>query len=189
MIEESIAVTQGLLEEAHLRIIREIGEIFISALKQGKKILIAGNGGSAADAQHFAAELSGRFLIEREGLPALALTTNTSVLSAIGNDFSYDQVFSRQLRALSQRGDVFVGITTSGNSKNILEALKVGKERGIVMVGLLGRDGGMAASLCDASLIVPSQSTQYIQNAHITVIHLWCALIDAAVSEGVIVPK
>lgn len=187
-IEESIAVTRRLLEDEYLRSIEKIGAMFVSSLKQGKKILIAGNGGSAADAQHFSAELVGRFSIEREGLPAIALTTNTSVLSAIGNDFSYDQIFSRQLRALGQTGDVFVGITTSGNSKNILDAFRIANERGITTVGLLGRDGGIAASLCDMSLIVPSQNTQYIQEAHSTVIHAWCTLIDAAVVAGVIHP-
>lgn len=188
IIEESIAVKKELLSESFLNEINNIGQVLIQALQNGKKILAAGNGGSAADAQHFVAELAGRFMIERDGLPAIALNTNTSVLTAIGNDFTYDQIFAKQIIALGQPGDVFVGITTSGNSKNILEAFKAAKSKGLVSVGLLGKDGGVAKLLCDFSLIVPSLKTQHIQEAHIVLIHTWCALVDAAVAAGIIHP-
>lgn len=156
------------------------GSRMITTLKMGKKILIAGNGGSAADAQHFAAELAGKFIYQRKGLPVIALTTNSSIVTAIGNDFGYEYVFSRQVEGLGRSGDIFVGISTSGNSKNIAEAMKLAKEMGLITVGLLGNDGGSIKELCDLKLIVPSRSTQHIQEAHIMLIHELCALIDEA---------
>ena len=152
----------------------------ITALKMGRKILIAGNGGSAADAQHFAAELAGKFIHKRKGLPAIALTTNSSIITAIGNDFGYEYVFSRQVEGLGQPGDIFVGISTSGNSANLIHALDIAKKNRLITVGLLGRGGGSMKNLCDHKLIVPSQSTQHIQEAHILIIHEVCALIDNA---------
>ncbi len=158
----------------------KIGSRMITALKLGGKILIAGNGGSAADAQHFAAELAGKFVHERKGLPAVALTANSSIITAIGNDFGYEYVFSRQVEGLGQPGDVFIGISTSGNSPNIINALNTAREMGLTTVGLLGKDGGQVKDFCDLKLIVPSHNTQHIQEAHIMLIHELCSLIDNA---------
>ncbi|MDO8505599.1 MAG: D-sedoheptulose 7-phosphate isomerase [bacterium] len=180
LIYQSIEVQQHLLEDEYIHATERIGEALISSLRKGHTILIAGNGGSAADAQHFAAELAGRFLVERRGLPVIALTTNSSILTAIGNDFSYDQVFARQIEAYGRPGDIFIGITTSGNSKNILKALTVAKKNRLICVGLLGNEGGLAKPLCDFALVVPSANTQYIQEAHIVVIHALSYLIDQA---------
>lgn len=160
--------------------LEKIGVRMITALKMGKKILIAGNGGSAADAQHFAAELGGKFVHERKGLPAIALTTNSSITTAISNDFGYEYVFSRQVEGLGNQGDIFVGISTSGNSLNLIHALNIAKDNGLITIGLLGKDGGQMEDLCDLKLVIPSQSTQYTQEAHIMIIHELCALIDNA---------
>lgn len=160
--------------------IEKTGSRMITALKLGKKILIAGNGGSAADAQHFAAELAGKFIHERKGLPAITLTTNSSIISAIGNDFGYEHVFSRQVETIGHQGDIFVGISTSGNSQNIINAMKIAKIVGLTTVGLLGKNGGDAKDLCDHKLIVPSDNVQHIQEAHIMIIHELCSLIDNA---------
>lgn len=157
-----------------------IGNYMIACLRGKKKILIAGNGGSAADAQHFAAELAGQFIHKRKGLPVLALTTNASITTAIGNDFGYEHVFSRQVEGLGNPGDIFVGISTSGNSLNLVQAMEIAKRNGLVTVGLLGKDGGHMKNLCDLKLVVPSNSTQHIQESHIMIIHELCALIDNA---------
>ena len=167
-------------DEAFLNEIERIGVLMISALKMGGKILIAGNGGSAGDAQHFAAELAGQFMHKRKGLPVIALTTNSSITTAIGNDFGYEYVFSRQVEGLGQQGDIFVGISTSGNSLNIIRALDIAKKNGLITIGLIGRDGGNMRDVCDYKLIAPSQSTQHIQEAHILIIHELCTLIDNA---------
>lgn len=166
--------------EVFLNELERIGVRMISALKMGRKIIIAGNGGSAADAQHFAAELAGKFIHNRKGLPAIALTTNSSIITAIGNDFGYEYVFSRQVEGLGNSGDIFVGISTSGNSLNLVHALDVAKRNGLITVGFLGRDGGDMKNMCDHKLVVPSQSTQHIQEAHIMIIHEICSLIDNA---------
>lgn len=150
----------------------------VSALRGGNKVLVMGNGGSAADAQHFAAELVGRFLLERKALPAVALTTDSSILTAVGNDYGFNEVFKRQVEALAVPGDVVIGISTSGNSENVLRALRAAADIGCPTVGLLGRDGGAIGPLADHSLIVPSQHTPYIQEAHVTIIHLLCDLIE-----------
>ena len=160
--------------------IKETADEIIKAMQAGKKVMIAGNGGSAADAQHFAAELAGKFIHQRQGLPAIALTANSSIITAIGNDFGYEYIFSRQLEGLGQAGDVFVGISTSGNSKNLIEALAIAKILGLTTIGLLGNNGGQMKSLCDFNLIVPSSNTQHIQEAHIMVIHSICSLVDNA---------
>lgn len=160
--------------------LERIANYMIACLRSKKKILIAGNGGSAADAQHFAAELAGQFIHRRKGLPVLALTTNASITTAIGNDFGYEYVFSRQVEGLGHQGDIFVGISTSGNSLNLIHAMNIAKENGLITVGLLGRDGGQMGSLCDLKLVVSSQSTQHIQEAHIMIIHELCSLIDDA---------
>jgi D-sedoheptulose 7-phosphate isomerase len=159
--------------------IARCAEVLANALAAGKKILIAGNGGSAADAQHFAAELVGRFLRERRGLPALALTTDSSILTAVANDYGFERVFSRQVEALASAGDVVIGISTSGNSANILAALAAARQCGCATVGLLGRDGGAIAARVDLALIVGCPETPLIQEMHVTIIHLLCQLIEA----------
>lgn len=148
-------------------------------LRRGCRILVAGNGGSAADAQHLAAELSGRYLKERRALAGIALTTDTSALTAIGNDYGFDFVFSRQVEALGRPGDLFIGISTSGNSPNIIKAVESAKGLGLKTLGLLGRDGGKLAGLVDDALIVPSTVTARIQEVHQMVYHFWCEAIDA----------
>lgn len=158
--------------------IARCAELLTAALAAGRKILIAGNGGSAADAQHFAAELVGRFLMERRGLPAIALTTDSSILTAIANDYGFERVFSRQVEALADAGDVVIGISTSGNSANILAALAAARQSGCTTIGLLGRDGGAIAARVDLALVVGCPETPHIQEMHVTIIHLLCTLIE-----------
>ncbi|RNC65825.1 MAG: SIS domain-containing protein [Desulfuromonadales bacterium] len=152
--------------------------MLVTALGEGKKLLVMGNGGSAADAQHFAAEIVGRFKMERRGLPAVSLTTDTSILTAIGNDYGFDAIFRRQVEALADEGDVVVGISTSGSSKNVYEALHLARELGCRTVGLLGRDGGTIKGLVDLDLTMPSSDTPRIQEGHITIIHIVCDLVE-----------
>ena len=152
----------------------------IDALRQGGKVLFAGNGGSAADAQHLAGELVSRFNYDRPGLAAFALTTDTSVLTAIGNDYGYERLFARQVEAVGRRGDVLVAISTSGRSPNILAALQVARDRGLVTVGLTGRGGGRMAEFCDHVLRTPSDATPRIQEGHIAIGHTLCWLIERA---------
>ena len=152
----------------------------IQTLKNGGKILICGNGGSAADSQHIAAELTGRYKRERKGLAAIALTTDTSALSAIGNDYGYEFVFSRQLEALAKEGDLLWGISTSGKSANVVNALKLAKEMGCKTLGFSGRDGGVMKELCDILLISPSDDTARIQEMHLLMAHIICDLIEEA---------
>ncbi|HWP26644.1 MAG TPA: D-sedoheptulose 7-phosphate isomerase [Xanthobacteraceae bacterium] len=147
-------------------------------LREGGKILLAGNGGSAADAQHIAAEMVGRFSADRAPLAAIALTTDTSALTAIGNDYGFEHIFARQLRALGRRGDVFIAISTSGRSPNIVAALRAAREHGIVTVGMTGAKGTPLASLCDLLLVVPSEETAQIQQVHITAAHAICSLVE-----------
>lgn len=161
-----------------------IGQRLLTALNLGGKILLCGNGGSAADAQHIAAELVGRFSHARRGLPAIALTTDSSALTAIGNDFGFEQVFARQVEALAREGDVLIGISTSGNSRNVIEAVKVARNMGVTTIGLLGGGGGVLKDLVDHVLIVPSHDTPRIQECHILIGHIWCAMIDEAFREG-----
>jgi len=158
--------------------IEEASKIIVDALKNGNKILLCGNGGSAADAQHIAAELTGRYKTERRGLPGIALTTDTSALTAIGNDYGYDRVFDRQVESLANSGDVIIGISTSGNSKNVVSALKLGQELGCKTVGLTGRDGGAMNDVCDINMVVPSNNTPRIQEMHILFGHTICQIID-----------
>jgi len=157
-------------------------KLAVSTLKNKNKILICGNGGSAADAQHFAAELTGRYKTERKGLPAIALTTDTSALTAIGNDYGYDRVFDRQVEALANKGDLLIGISTSGNSANVINALKVAKEISCKTIGLTGKDGGLMNNFCDINIIVPSNDTPRIQEMHILFIHTICQIIDNKLS-------
>ncbi len=156
--------------------------IFIETLKKGNKILLCGNGGSASDAQHIAAELTGRYKRERRGLPGIALTTDTSALTAISNDYGYDHVFDRQVEALASKGDLLVGISTSGNSQNILNALRIAKELGCLTLGLSGKDGGEMNKICDLNIIIPSYDTPRIQEMHILIGHTLCQAVDDAVS-------
>lgn len=153
-------------------------ELVATSLTAGKKLLVMGNGGSAGDAQHLAAEIVGRFKLERRGLPAIALTTDTSILTAIGNDYGFEQVFRRQVEALAAPGDVVVGISTSGNSPNVLAALTLAREMGCRTIGFLGRDGGTIGPVVDLELTVPSQDTPRIQEGHITMIHILCDLVE-----------
>jgi len=153
-------------------------EMIVSTLKGGNKVLIAGNGGSAADAQHIAAELSGRFVKERRALPGIALTTDTSALTSIANDYGYQHVFSRQLEALAQPGDLFIGISTSGNSEGILKAFESAKKLNCKTLGLSGRNGGKMNGLCELNIIVPSDVTARIQEMHILIGHILCKAVD-----------
>lgn len=166
------------VSELLLPLVADTVETVCNALSSGKKVLVMGNGGSAADAQHFAAELIGRFKLERPSLPAIALTTDSSILTAIGNDYGYDAVFSRQVEGLAAAGDVVVGISTSGNSPNVLAAMRLAKEKGCVTVSLLGRDGGSIKGVSDIPIIVPSSDTPRIQEAHILIIHIICDLVE-----------
>lgn len=158
----------------------KVAGVCIEALRRGNKILFAGNGGSAADAQHLAGELVSRFNYDRPGLPAFALTTDTSVLTAIGNDYGYEHLFARQLEAVGVQGDVFIGISTSGRSPNVLNALRVARDKGLVTVGFTGRKGGDMPHLCDYCLQVPSDATPRIQEGHISLGHTLCWLIERA---------
>ena len=150
-----------------------------TALEKGRKILICGNGGSAADSQHMAAEFVGRFVKERQSLPALALTVDTSLLTAVGNDYGFDCVFSRQVEGLGQEGDVLIAISTSGNSANVVRAVKTAKEKGIYVIALTGENGGILAKESDLCLAVPSQVTARIQEMHIMIIHMICEVAEA----------
>jgi len=166
--------------------ILDVAERCVSLYKDGKKTILAGNGGSAADAQHIAAEMVGRYGFDRPSLPSLALTTDTSALTAIGNDYGYDQVFSRQIEGMGQDGDLFIGISTSGNSVNIVKAFESAKNKNITTVALVGRDGGEMAKKADISIIVPSNSTPRIQESHILIGHIICDIIEKEIfSDGV----
>ncbi|MCS7100605.1 MAG: D-sedoheptulose 7-phosphate isomerase [Burkholderiaceae bacterium] len=156
----------------------------VEAVSSGNRILFCGNGGSAADAQHLAAELVGRLVRDRRALPALALTTDSSALTAIGNDYGFEQVFARQVEALGRAGDVLVAISTSGNSPNVIRAVEVAKPIGIATVGLLGRNGGRLAALVDIPIVVPAEETARIQEAHSFLGHVFCTLIEHGLGLG-----
>lgn len=158
--------------------IKECVYRLIESLKKGNKILVCGNGGSASDSQHFSAELIGRFEKERESLPAIALTTDTSILTAVGNDYGYDCVFERQVNGLGREGDVIVGISTSGSSRNVIKAVEAAKNKKIYSIGLLGRDGGKLKELVDTSIVVPHDVTARIQEVHSFILHYWAAMIE-----------
>jgi D-sedoheptulose 7-phosphate isomerase len=164
--------------ETMIKDIKRASDLVNKTVKADKKVLLCGNGGSAADAQHIAAEFTGRFKIERRALLAVALTTDTSALTAIGNDYGYERVFSRQVEALGREGDLLIAISTSGNSKNILEAIKKAKKQKMRVIGLSGRDGGAMRELCDINLIVPSSDTARIQEMHIMIGHILCQGVD-----------
>jgi D-sedoheptulose 7-phosphate isomerase len=175
--KESCKVKLDFLEKNYENLEKMVEKI-TECLERGNKILICGNGGSAADSQHFAAELVGRFKLERKGLPAIALTTDTSILTAIGNDYGFDQIFERQVEALGKEGDILVGISTSGNSENVIRAVKKAKEIGIYTIGLLGKSGGKLKDLVDLSLVVPSNNTPRIQECHVLIYHIVCEEVE-----------
>jgi len=169
-ISDVISISKENLEQASI--------LAVNTLKKGNKILLCGNGGSAADAQHIAAELTGRYKTERRGLAGIALTTDTSALTAIGNDYGYDRVFDRQVESLANNGDLLIGISTSGNSENIINALKVAKNMGCSTIGFSGKGGGAMNDICDINLVVPSDNTPRIQEMHILFGHTICQIID-----------
>lgn len=181
IIKNEILDHINLIKEVEMTMTKQIIELSeqcIKTLRAGNKIILFGNGGSASDAQHIAAEFTGRFRTERKGLAAIALTTDTSALTAIGNDYGFDKIFSRQMEALGQDGDLVIGISTSGNSTNVLNGLDIAKDKGCYTVGLLGNDGGRIKSIVNLSLIIPSNDTARIQEAHIMIGHLLCHMID-----------
>lgn len=180
-IEDSIQTKQRILSnEALLTQIGEAADLLIKAYQSGKKTLLAGNGGSAADAQHIAGEFVSKFYFDRPGIPSIALTTDTSILTAVGNDYGFERLFARQIEAQGQKGDVFIGISTSGNSKNILAALEACKAKGIQTIGLTGEKKCGMDDLCDIVLKIPSADTPRIQESHIMVGHILCGLVEEA---------
>ncbi len=175
-LDEHIEVAQK--TKALLPLVEEAANICIESLKNGGKVILCGNGGSAADAQHIAAELSGRFKKERRALAGIAITTDTSALTAIGNDYGYEFVFSRQVEAIGKRGDVLIGISTSGNSKNVIKAIESAKKIGMKVITLTGKSGGEMKNLGEVNIVIPSNNTPRIQEMHIMIGHMICALID-----------
>lgn len=180
-IKQSIEVKQAIISNSLLiSEIRKVSVACISAYSRGNKVLLCGNGGSASDAQHIAAELSGRFYYDRAPLAAEALHVNTSFLTAVSNDYSYDDVYARAVQATGKKGDVLVGISTSGNSENVIRALKAAKELGILTVGLTGESGGKMKEFCDYLINIPSNDTPRIQESHILIGHIICELVESA---------
>ena len=181
-IRQSVEVKQKILGSPEILVtIRDIAETCSHALCIGNKILFCGNGGSAADAQHLAAELSGRFYYDRPPLAAESLTVNTSFITAVANDYSFDNIFARMLNGIGQEGDVLVGLSTSGNSENVIRAFKAAHEKGIITVGLTGEDGGKLAQLSDFIIRVPSSDTPRIQESHILIGHIICELVESSI--------
>ena len=178
-IQQSIATLEAVLADEQLSdTLVTISKLTADAMRSGHKLLVAGNGGSAADAQHLVAEFVVRFTVNRPALRAIALTTDSSILTAAGNDFGFDHIFSRQIEALGQPGDVFLGISTSGNSPNILKALHQAKKMNITTVGFSGNNGGLMRSLCDHNIIIPSSVTANIQESHLALEHIFCMLVE-----------
>jgi len=175
--QESSQLKDQFLKDSLGQIVKVVN-VITASLKKGNKILLFGNGGSAADAQHLAAEFVNRFLIERPPLPAIALTTDTSIITSIGNDYDFAQIFAKQIRAIGQPGDVAIGMSTSGVSPNVLRGLEIAKKMGLVTIGLTGRDGGQIAQAVDYCLNVSSNSVPRIQEVHITLGHVICELVD-----------
>jgi D-sedoheptulose 7-phosphate isomerase len=178
-IRRSIATLQAVLaDEKIAETLVRLSEITAASLKAGGKLLVAGNGGSAADAQHLVAEFVGRLTVSRPALRAIALTTDTSILTAVANDFTYDCVFERQVEALGSPGDVFLGISTSGNSKSIVKAAVLARRMGLTTAGFTGNDGGELVRHCDLNVIVPSRETMNIQESHLALEHIFCMLVE-----------
>lgn len=180
-MSRSAALVSALAGDAGLRqSLEAAARACADGLRAGGKVLLAGNGGSAAEAQHFAAELVTRFVFERDALPAQALSTDTSILTAIGNDYGFEHVFARQVRACGRRGDVFIGLSTSGTSPNVLRAFEAARERGLVCIGFTGNRGGPMRELCDHLVEVPSAETPRIQEGHLVLGHILCGLVERA---------
>ena len=178
-IRASISTKQAILSDKGLmRNIAAAAQMIVDAYEQGKKTLLAGNGGSAADAQHIAGEFVSKFYFDRPGIASIALTTDTSIITAIGNDYGYDKLFSRQIQAQGSAGDVFIGISTSGNSANLVEALRMCGQKGIKTIGLTGFSGGEMDSMCDLCIKVPSGETPRIQESHILIGHIICCIVE-----------
>ncbi len=176
---EGLSVIEAVARDAALQAtLTEAAEATAAALASGHKLMVAGNGGSAADAQHLVAEFVCRLVNDRPAMRAVALTTDPSILTAVGNDYGFDRVFARQIEALGQAGDVFFAISTSGNSPNVLRALELSRKMGIVTIGLTGRTGGKMAPLCDRCLRIPSDVTMYIQQAHLALEHIFCMIVE-----------
>ncbi|QKJ22277.1 phosphoheptose isomerase [Poseidonibacter lekithochrous] len=181
-IKKSIMVKEQLLNNSELMdLILKVSLEAVAVYNNGNKTLIAGNGGSAADAQHIAGEFVSKFYFDRPGIPSLALTTDTSIITAIGNDYGYKKLFARQIQANGVSGDMFIGISTSGNSENLIEALIECKEKGIISVGLTGESGGKMAELCDYCIKVPSVETPRVQETHILIGHIICAIVEESI--------
>ena len=183
ILEEQINNLNNLKNGDYSSNIIEIAKKITECIKNGGKILIAGNGGSAADAQHFAAEIIGRFKLERKGYPAIALTTDTSILTSIGNDYGFDYVFSRQVEGLGKERDIFIGISTSGNSKNIIEAIKTAKEKNLMVISLTGKDGGEMKKISDICLNFNYSETARVQEHHLMSYHLICEFVEKELKE------
>jgi D-sedoheptulose 7-phosphate isomerase len=189
-IKQEIGKTSDLLsklvaDEVLLAEVEKIADSCMAAIRAGKKVLFAGNGGSAADAQHLAAEFVSRFAFDRAGLPAFSLVTDTSVMTAVGNDYGFEHLFSRQIQAVGVAGDVFVGISTSGQSPNILKALTEARGKGLVTVGFTGESGGKMLDLCDFCIRIPSRETPKIQEGHIVIGHILCGIIESYIFQRV----
>ncbi len=184
-LRRSIKVKEKLLHQpSEIKKIVKISDIIITALRNGGKLVLFGNGGSAADAQHIACELISKFKFERKGLSAIALTVNTSILTAIGNDYSFDNIFSRQVEALVNSEDVVIGISTSGKSINVIKGLKYANMLGATTIGLTGRGGGDIRKIVDICIMIPSNITPHIQEAHITVGHIICQIVEEKICES-----
>ena len=178
-LNTSVSVLQRVLDDSDIAAtISSAAAITSAAMKQGNKLIVAGNGGSAADSQHLVAEFVSRLTVDRPALPAIALTVDTSILTAIGNDYAYDNVFERQLEAVGRSGDVFLALSTSGNSKNVIKGLHQARRMGIVTLGFSGNGGGQMGALCDYSVVVPSNVTMHIQESHIALEHIFCMLVE-----------
>ncbi|NDV94407.1 SIS domain-containing protein [Dysgonomonas sp. 521] len=178
-IQKSISVKQAILSNTEiLKDIKDAATMVTEAYRNDAKTLLAGNGGSAADAQHIAGEFVSRFYFDRPGIPSIALSTDTSIITAIGNDYGFDRLFERQVQAQGKRGDVFIGLTTSGNSENIIKALHACKEKGIQSIILTGGNGGKTADICDICIKVPSKETPRIQESHILIAHIICCIVE-----------
>ncbi|UEG49521.1 D-sedoheptulose 7-phosphate isomerase [Ferruginibacter lapsinanis] len=182
IIQSSISVKQQILQnDTLLKTVQDCVTAIVAAFKNGNKVLFCGNGGSAADAQHLAAEFSGRFYTDRDALPAEALHCNTSYITAVANDYSYDVIYSRLVKGIGNKGDVLVGLSTSGNSKNIINAFDVAKEKGMITIGFTGDTGGKMKTISDLLLNVPSNDTPRIQESHIMLGHIICELVEEQV--------
>lgn len=186
-ILEEVIEKENLLEELKIsgffEQVCEAGQKLADVILNGNKILLAGNGGSAADAQHFAGEMVGRFLKERNSIPAISMCVDPSVMTCIGNDYGYDQVFARQIQGLGNQGDALIGISTSGNSENIINAMMEARKKDMLVIGILGKSGGKIKELCNIALVVPSVSTPRIQEVHEFIVHVLCEVIEKKVFE------